>query len=90
MKRRVVLLLCTLILLVPNLIQNLYAQERKQGYQGYVEAGYTIGTTDWREANRIEISTSHGYQFRLISKIPIIRMFCSPLRMYVIRFNKHR
>ena len=63
MKRRGGLLLYMLILLIPNLIQNLYAQERKQGYQGYVEAGYTIGTTDWREANRIEFSMSHGYQF---------------------------
>ena len=97
MKRKGGVLLYMLILLAPNLVQTLYAQEREQGYQGYVEAGYTIGTTDWREANRIELSTSHGYQFHRPFFVGIGVGYSSyfedtdsPLRMYVIRFNKHR
>lgn len=34
----------------------------KTGYRGFADLGYTIGTGTWGE-DRIEISTSHGYQF---------------------------
>ena len=33
------------------------------GYRGFVEFGYTVGTGDWEDTNRIEFATSHGYQF---------------------------
>lgn len=32
------------------------------GYKGFIDLGYTIGTGDWG-VDRIELSTSHGYQF---------------------------
>ena len=32
------------------------------GYKGFIDFGYTIGAGDWGE-DRIELSTSHGYQF---------------------------
>ena len=35
---------------------------RVAGYRGFVDLGYTIGTGDYGE-DRIEFSTSHGYQF---------------------------
>ncbi len=34
----------------------------KKGYKGFAEVGYTIGTGDFGE-DRIELNTSHGYQF---------------------------
>lgn len=34
----------------------------KTGYKGFVDLGYTIGVGDWA-VDRLEISTSHGYQF---------------------------
>lgn len=33
-----------------------------RGYRGFVDVGYTIGTGDY-SAGRIELTTSHGYQF---------------------------
>lgn len=35
----------------------------QRGYRGFMELGYTIGTGDWEGTNRVEFSTSHGYQF---------------------------
>lgn len=35
----------------------------QRGYRGFVELGYTVGTSDWDDTNRIEFATSHGYQF---------------------------
>jgi len=32
------------------------------GYKGFIDLGYTIGVGDWG-VDRIELSTSHGYQF---------------------------
>lgn len=32
------------------------------GYRGFVDLGYTFGFGNWGE-NRVEINTSHGYQF---------------------------
>ncbi|MBQ8501979.1 MAG: hypothetical protein IJ494_06760 [Bacteroides sp.] len=34
----------------------------QRGYRGFLDLGYTLGTGDWGE-DRIELSTSHGYQF---------------------------
>ncbi len=34
----------------------------QQGYRGFVEIGYTVGTGDWG-TGRVDFSTSHGYQF---------------------------
>jgi len=33
----------------------------QKGYRGFADLGYTIGTGDFR-LDRIEFSTSHGYQ----------------------------
>jgi hypothetical protein len=33
------------------------------GYRGFVDLGYTIGTSRFDDTGRIELSTSHGYQF---------------------------
>lgn len=35
---------------------------RERGYRGFADLGYTLGTGDWA-IDRIEFSTSHGYQF---------------------------
>lgn len=32
------------------------------GYKGFVDLGYTLGVGDWG-VDRVELSTSHGYQF---------------------------
>ena len=42
---------------------NCSAQSISSGnYKGYVDAGYSIGIGDY-EFGRVEINTSHGYQF---------------------------
>ena len=35
----------------------------QRGYRGFVDLGYTIGKKYGENTNRIEIATSHGYQF---------------------------
>lgn len=35
-----------------------------QGYRGFIDFGYNIGTMTYDDANRIELSMSHGYQFK--------------------------
>jgi len=39
-----------------------YSFNRTQGYKGFIDLGYTIGAGDWG-VDRIELTTSHGYQF---------------------------
>lgn len=39
------------------------SQYKERGYRGFAELGYTIGIGDYLDDNRIELSTSHGYQF---------------------------
>ena len=34
----------------------------ESGYKGFIDLGYTIGVGDWGK-DRLELSTSHGYQF---------------------------
>ena len=34
----------------------------ESGYKGFIDLGYTIGVGDWG-IDRLELSTSHGYQF---------------------------
>ena len=41
---------------------NSKAQSVKTGYKGFVDAGYSIGSSDYK-LNRFEVNTSHGYQF---------------------------
>ena len=35
----------------------------QRGYRGFFDIGYTVGTGDWDDTNRVEFATSHGYQF---------------------------
>ena len=35
----------------------------QRGYRGFFDLGYTIGTGDYDDASRLELSTTHGYQF---------------------------
>ena len=39
-----------------------FSFNRTQGYKGFIDLGYTIGAGDWG-VDRIELTTSHGYQF---------------------------
>ena len=36
--------------------------KNKKGYKGFIDFGYTFGVGDWG-IDRLELSTSHGYQF---------------------------
>lgn len=54
--------LCALFMVVAMNV-NVNAQSYlTNSYKGYVDAGYSIGIGDY-EFGRVEINTSHGYQF---------------------------
>lgn len=55
-------LLCVLIMAFAINISINAQNYLTNGYKGYVDAGYSIGIGDY-EFGRVEINTSHGYQF---------------------------
>jgi hypothetical protein len=65
MKRTQLLGMCLTAMLLTGAVTasaqtaNVY---QKSGYKGFVEAGYTVGIDD-NNFGRVEVSTSHGYQF---------------------------
>lgn len=52
----------TILLFAAFVVFALNGYAQNHGYKGYVDAGYSIGIGDY-EFGRIEVNTSHGYQF---------------------------
>ena len=86
MKKTICLLLIFVASFGYSYAGNPYSFKHDKGYRGFLDYGYTIGLSDFKHFGRLDLSTSHGYQFSRYFFLGVGAgyQFCDVLEMPII------